>query len=131
MNKRIIYTMPDGHVETLWPLEGARLVSHLVVDGQRINFGLMTYDQIRPIVNKYKNQGAVIEIGYVESEEEFAQRIMLKDLPPFAMNAKICDQADLPDRKFRSAWKQDNGKMPALDIDKARLIDPTFIGKPK
>jgi hypothetical protein len=131
MNKRIVYTMPDGHMEMIWPMEGARLVSHIFVDGEKITFGLLTYDQIRPIINKYKKQGAVIEVGYVESEDEFAKRIMAKDLPEFAMNAHICELEDLPGRTFRSAWKQDNDKIPALDVDKAKLIDPTFIGKPK
>lgn len=56
-----------------------------------------------------------------ESETDFIQRILNKDVPPNGINPQIVDTSILPSREFRDAWKQDGSKVDH-DMPKCRDI---------
>lgn len=56
-----------------------------------------------------------------EPEEQFIERIRLKDVPKDALNVRVIDEAECPaDRTFRKAWKLGEGI--EIDMPKAREV---------
>lgn len=57
-----------------------------------------------------------------ETEQEWLDRIVAKDVPADATDVRIVDEADVPaDRTFRNAWKRDGNGI-GCDMAKAREI---------
>jgi hypothetical protein len=57
-----------------------------------------------------------------ESEDDFVQRIILKDVPADATDVRVIDASEVPkDRTFRNAWRQQANEL-AVDMPKARAI---------
>lgn len=124
--KKVIYTTTTGTLSVLGPSPGARLAIR-VVD---INSGEILAQASEPIpvdmfFRGWPKEG--VEAVWAESEDAFVQRIIAKDVPPWATNVTVIDHADLPvDRYFRNAWKFDAGKI-GHDMDKCREIHRTKL----
>jgi hypothetical protein len=57
-----------------------------------------------------------------ESEDQFIERLVQKDVPADATNVRVVEAAAIPsDRSFRDAWKDEAGAI-AVDMPKAREI---------
>ena len=103
MNKRIIYSTPEGGVAVIIPAPEARrqvLVSEAVFE-----IHLMPATEDQP---EHEERRIIVPAVYrAETDDEFAMAVALKDVPagvPF----KILDVSEIPeDRTFRAAWEAD------------------------
>ena len=103
MNKRIIYSTPEGGVAVLIPAPEARrqvLVSEAVFE---IHLVPATEDQ----PEHEEKRLAVPAVYRPETDDEFAMAVALKDVPA-SVPFKIVDVSEIPeDRTFRAAWEAD------------------------
>lgn len=103
MNKRIIYSTPEGGIAVIIPAPEARrrvLVSEAIFETHLVP---ATED-----VPEHEEQRTITPAVYrAETDDEFAMAVALKDVPagvPF----KIVDVFEIPeDRTFRAAWEAD------------------------
>ncbi|MDZ4347906.1 MAG: hypothetical protein U1E51_36325 [Candidatus Binatia bacterium] len=117
--KKIIYMRLDGSLSVMNPVEGARLANYVTFEGERYAFAP---DKLYPVDKIFRNwpvAGAVAD--WAETEDEFVARIMAKDVPVNAINARVVDEIDIPtDRTFRNAWEDNVGVK--VNMPKAREI---------
>jgi len=116
MNK-IIYVQANGNIAVVNPCEGFRLALSVSVGGK-------TYSSKSPVpVDSFLRRWPVIgaEVVWAETEDEFINRVALKDVPK-GVSYKIVSQDQIPsDRSFRNALIIDGDSI-SHDIDKCRSI---------
>lgn len=98
MNKRLIYTQPNGSVAVVIPAPDARA------------------EVVIPAV-----PGESSEIRRIETDEEFLERIAARSIPA-GVAYTVVDAEQVPaDRTYRDAW-QAAGAGLVVDMDRARSI---------
>lgn len=114
--KAIAYTRPDGGVSVVHPAPNARF---LRAGPQRV---VPAYEAgaLRDIATFEAFERDHPE-AFAETEDEFLARVIAKDVPTDATNARVLDVSDLPDAAFRNAWSIEKDKV-AVDMPKARAI---------
>jgi hypothetical protein len=117
--KAIVFTRPDGGVSVCRPAEGARLAFAVTIDGATISS-----ETPRPVdgfLRRWPVDGAVVQ--WAETEDEFVERIKLKDTPANAVDVRIIDAATIPaDRSMRAAWRLGPSGI-EIDTTKAAAIE--------
>lgn len=142
MDKRIVYTRPDGGVTIVQPAPNARMIwfERVVPPPADVLLKNKVRKAAEPTIERraqpaftqpefriMENLFAAIEAGsieFAESEEEFRARIMKRSVPAEAVNVRSVDLGDIPtDREFREAWT-DEYATPTIDVHmgKAREI---------
>lgn len=118
-NRRIVYKNADGVLCVCGPAAGARLATAIeLLDGTVLRSSrpvpVDSFARIWPI------EGATAV--WAETEDEFVDRIVIKDIPVDATDVHVIDATDVPsDRSFREAWTT-TGNGIQVDIDRARDI---------
>lgn len=98
----IAYTRPDGGVS----------VVHLARDGR-----LWQHPRRPPVEEGFRSRRGITPeqmtgAGYVfETEAEQLTRARARDVPADARDVVELDEAELPDRRFREAWRVQGGKV--------------------
>ena len=128
MDKRIIYTRPDGGVYVVSPAPKARatiLVETVARRGTGTEPPPDAADRSPRLMHDHRwVEGLPPSVEYrYETDEEFIQRIRLKDVPADAIDVAIVNASSLPsDRTFRDAWKRDGNGLVSVNMAKARQI---------
>jgi hypothetical protein len=133
MMKVIVYTRADGGTCVCRPLEGARLVSAVVIGEER-----RALDAPRPVDTVFRGWPVDgVSAVWAETEDEFVARIAAKDVPADATAVRVVDAAALPaDRTFRDAWtlaangiEHDMEKCRAIHRDRLRARRAPLLQK--
>lgn len=110
MAKRIVYTAPNGSVAVVCPAPG------LVMEFHRV--GKATGDLVwtGPAV---ETPGAFMPL--LDAEAAAVAFVLGKDIPPGAMDIRVCEQGDLlVSRRFRTCWRRSGMAIPIVDMPLAR-----------
>lgn len=125
--KVIVCEAPDGTLHRYTPQTGARLISGYTYHGETV-----LLDQPEEVSIVLISAGITeedlrhVELQWAETDDEFLNRIIDKDLPAGATKITKVSSASLPDKKYRDAWKIENGAV-VIDADKAILIDNEIV----
>jgi len=116
--KKIVYTDVNGNLCIVHPLEGARLAYGATLpSGKTIKFEKTPIDKF---AKKWPISG--LNPLWAETEQEFIERIISKDIPTNASNINILEEQNVPkDREFRNAWKLDASGI-SIDMQKAKEL---------
>lgn len=108
--KVVAFTTPSGRVRILAPEWAIREVWF---EGERIGY--------RKFAKVAKGPGRII--NWAETEEEFIDRIVKKDVPEGSTNVTIMDESEYTnDRTFRNAFEQNTVGKLKVNMPKARDI---------
>jgi hypothetical protein len=120
MNK-IIYSKPDGSLCVVSPAEGRRLANSITLSNGMVVSSTNPPQPVDTIMRTWPVAGATAD--WVETEDEFLNRIKAKDVPSDAITPVIVDAAAIPaDRSKRRAWRQ-NGALIEIDATISAQID--------
>ena len=136
--KCILFTRPDGNVSVIHPAPGARLVKKILT---RTDAEILTEWNLAPPVplDRLKAAkrlaqssiegvaGARMEIKYAETEDAFVARVKAKDVPGDAVDVRTTGKGNLPDRRFRDAWRRNSTGLPRVDMPAARVVHQNHI----
>lgn len=100
--KVIVYER-NAFVEVARPLEGARLAFAIKDENGTDICRSATPVPVDSFMRRWPVSGLTAE--WAETEDEFLQRIIKKDVPSDATKIQIIDSAQLPSRKYRNAWR--------------------------
>lgn len=118
--KCVIYTNRAGTLCVLRPAEGARLARSVRLATDEI----LSAEEPTPVERFLRGWPVVgAEVEWAETEDEFVERILEKDVPADALAPRIVAEEDLPaDKTYRGAWL-DTGRAIIVDAERAKLID--------
>ncbi len=139
MEKRIVYTQRNGGVCIVAPAARARAsVVNTAEAHERAKEGDASKNwstsYIESPVGSLGEQtvtGKNVKVEFTstptkyryETDEEFIERIRLKDVPSDAVGVAVVDASSLPkDRAFRDAWEHDGLGFVSVNLTKAREI---------
>lgn len=144
MEKRIIYTRPDGGVSVIIPAPGQhQLVRRedavvryrptetegtycaIVLAPEAVTSEVVTPPEGSAILADQSGTPIVALHASAfrqETDDEVLERLKVKDVPSDASDVMVCDASDLPaQREFRGAWAI-GGQGVDVDMDDARAI---------
>lgn len=118
MDKRIVFTRPDGGVSIVVPAEDDRLIAAVVVgDGNRVGRHVfpapVRMGRAKHVIRAAEANGLSAEVEWAESEEDFLGRVMAKSVPAGAADVEVVPAEAIPaDRSFREIWERDTSPGP-------------------